>query len=278
MRKRMLNLKALSRMLAYALAFASGLPLLMYLFQEHLLFHPQPLDAKSAAKLKRDPHIHKIQVTALDGVTLHGWRRASELEKDNMLIYFGGNAEETSWILDHADSFAPWSIVAMNYRGYGESEGDPSQDNLFADAITLFDHLQQHYHPNKIAVLGRSLGTGVATYLAAHRKLAGVALISPYDSITSVASDIYPFVPVEYLIKHPFNSIDLAPEISTPMVSFVGGRDKLVREYRSQRLFRAWRGEKRWLLYPTADHNNIIDEPRLWNTLSNFLHGVAAQR
>jgi hypothetical protein len=161
-------------------------PILLYLLQERLLF---PLTGASTEVLQWARQTwpqSEIWLTTPDGVLLHGWYlKPSQRNKFPLLIYFGGNAEESTNFLPYRDHFAAWGILAVDYRGYGFSGGKPGEKQLFADARFLYDHFinQPEVDPNHLVAMGRSLGSGVAVYLASQRNLAGVILISPYDSI-----------------------------------------------------------------------------------------------
>ena len=145
---------------------------------------------------------------------LRGWLlRAAGREPAPLLIYFGGNAEEASWVLSELAHIPGWSALVVNYRGYGQSEGAPSERALFADALALYDQAIKRLdiEPHRVVAMGRSLGTGVATYLASQRPIAAVILVSPYDSLVSIAQRAYPFLPVRLLLKHRFDSRHARP-------------------------------------------------------------------
>jgi pimeloyl-ACP methyl ester carboxylesterase len=125
--------------------------------------------------------------------------------------------------------------------------------------------------PNRIALFGRSLGSGVAVYLAKHRKVAGVVLVSPFDSVTRLARRNLPFVPVDSLLKHPFDSLSLAPSIEVPMVMIVGGADRVIPWEHSHRLFEAWAGPKRFRVVEGAGHNDIQAWEDYWQGIADFL-------
>jgi hypothetical protein len=87
----------------------------------------------------------------------------------SLIIYFGGNADEVSGMVPFYKRFPEWSLLLVNYRGYGISTGKPSQAALCSDALILFDTITKNLFPQIVIVMGRSLGTGVAVHLAAHR-------------------------------------------------------------------------------------------------------------
>ena len=259
-----------------------GLCAVLYLLQERLIFPRQPLAEDARRAVRELPGVTEIEVTARDGTRLHGWFRlsgenAGEPSPRGLVIYFGGNAEEVSGQMFDAEQLAPWSVAAVNYRGYGLSEGDPGETVLAADAVAVYDQLaaREDVDPDRIVIFGRSLGSGVAVQLAARRPVRAVMLISPFDSLRSIARRQYPIVPVSLLLKHPFDSLAQAPRIELPLLVLAGNRDTLIPPALSRRLHDAWAGPKRWELVPGADHNDIHAQPRYWPAMREFLASLA---
>ncbi len=182
----------LASLLRILLGIALGVPLLAWLFQERLLFFPRSLQPGLTAR----PDVEKVTVVAADSVNLRGWFVKGASSRAPLVVYFGGNAEEVSWLVGVADQFAGWSLLLVNYRGYGESEGRPSEKALFEDALLVHDYARRRpdVDPERVVAMGRSLGSGVAVYLAANRPLRGVVLVSPYDSMVEVAKRHYPYL------------------------------------------------------------------------------------
>jgi pimeloyl-ACP methyl ester carboxylesterase len=120
-------------------------------------------------------------------------------------------------------------------------------------------------------VIGRSLGSGVAVQLAAARAVDGVVLVTPFDSLTNVARHHYPYLPVSWMLKHPFDSLSRAPSIAAPLLCLVAERDQVIPTVHSRRLFDAWRGPKRWIELDGAGHNSTDDVPAFWQALREFL-------
>ena len=258
-----------------ALAAFAALCALLYLVQERLIFLPRSLSESTRHALRAVPGVIEIEARAADGTRLHGWLRhgAEEAARPGLVVYFGGNAEEVSGQVLDADALAPWSLAAFNYRGYGLSEGRPSEAALVADALVAYDRfaVREDVDPARIVVFGRSLGGGVAVQLAAARPVRGVVLVSPFDSLKSVGRRHYPFVPVSLLLRHPFDSVARAPDIEAPLLVLAGERDRIVPSTHSKRLFDAWRGPKRWVLLAGADNNGIHLHPGYWPASREFL-------
>lgn len=134
---------------------------------ERLVYFPRPFGpAEAQAVLSRHPQAVEVTIPTADGVRLHGWQvPAGGGPARPLALYFGGNAEEVSWMLEFGKVFAGWDLVLLNYRGYGLSAGNPSQRALLADALTIYDHFtgQPNIDGSRVVVIGRSLGSGVAS-------------------------------------------------------------------------------------------------------------------
>ena len=255
------------------------LMVLIYFFQGKLLFFPQRITSHDIENIKRNyPEVEELTLKTADRTKLHGWFiKAKTKEPAPLIIYFDGNAGEVSLMIPELSKFHHYSIALINYRGYGLSEGVPTQDALFSDATSIYDQLIQRsdVDKNKVVAMGRSLGTGVAVYLAENRPLKGAILISPYDSITSIGQRTYPFLPVSLLMRNPFNSLSRAPKIKVPMLCVVASDDRVVPVSHSTKFYDAWAGKKQWHLINHADHNNLLLDPTFWPTVANFLDNLS---
>jgi len=165
----------ISSIVKIVLGVAIGVPLLMWFFQERMLFFPRALDSRPALR----PNVEEVNIVAADGMKLRGWLVKGDGAPAPLVIYFGGNAEEVSWLAEVADHFVGWSLLLVNFRGYGESEGKPGEKELLEDGLVIHDYAERRPDVNseRIVAMGRSLGSGVAVHLAAHRPLRGVILV-----------------------------------------------------------------------------------------------------
>ena len=248
---------------------------LVYLLQDSLLFFPQPLIGPGPSP---DGRIEEVRLDVDDGVRLHGWLVQGRKRPSPLVLYFGGNAEEVSWLVGSACLPVDWSLLLVNYRGYGRSTGRPSERALFRDALRVYDYAASHADVDggRIVAMGRSLGSGVAIYLATERPLRGLVLVTPFDSIAAVGQRHYPFLPVRWLLRHPFDSLSRAPAIHAPMISLAAGRDAVIPPVHAARLYERWAGPKRWREFPTADHDSISAEPEFWTMIAAFLRELEA--
>jgi len=246
-----------------------GVPLLMYLVQDKLVFMPQPLSEARHSQVRQSfPAVEDLFIEAGDGTKLHAWH----VKGEPLILYFGGNAEEVSWMLEEGTRRLPgagWLLV--DYRGYGASGGSPSEKALVADALRWYDHVSQRSQARRVFVFGRSLGSGVAVQVAAARPVAGVIAIAPYDSLAAVGQHHYPFLPVGMLLRHRFDSAALAPQLKVPLLCLVAERDSVVPPAHSRKLYEAWGGDKRWVELRGAGHNSTDDAPEFWDSIRGFI-------
>jgi len=190
------------------------------------------------------------------------------------VLYFGGNAEEVSWMIEAAraeGAGASWLLV--DYRGYGQSEGSPSEKALVADALAWYDHAAKlpGVDPKRIYAFGRSLGGGVAVALAAERPLAGLILVTPFDSLAAVAKRYYWYLPVDWMLKHRFDAIARAPQLKAPLLCLIAERDEVIPAVHAERLYEAWGGAKRKVVLAEAGHNTTDAHPMFWPAIRAFL-------
>ena len=177
------------------------------------------------------------------------------------VIYFGGNAENVSLSLPTlAAAFPERSIFAMNYRGYGGSSGKPSETGLIADALALFDRVHGD-HP-QIIVIGRSLGSGVAIHIASERPAERLVLITPYDSLLTIAAGQFGFFPLRWLMLDKFESWRYAPKITVPTLLLTAQNDEVIPYASSKSLYDQFRpAVASMTVIRGVDHNSISASP-----------------
>ena len=250
---------------------AVGLPLIVYLAQDALIFHRQPLpEARRADIAKRFPSVQEVFLKAKDGTTLQAWHARAG---SPMVIYFGGNAEETSWMLEELGNAPGASWLIVSYRGYGLSDGSPGEAALVSDALQWIDYAMAlpGAESKRTAVFGRSLGSGVAVALAAQRPVAQVILATPYESLAEVAKRYYWYLPVDLLLKHRFDSIVQAPVLKQPLLCLIAELDEVIPPAHGERLYDAWGGTKSKVVLREAGHNTTDAHPMFWTSIREFL-------
>lgn len=205
-----------------------------------------------------------------DGVTLRGW--LVNPGKSRAIVYFGGNGERVE---DNREDFLRWfpdsSVYLLAYRGYGASEGRPSEEALFGDALALFDEAQSHHPGQPVAVIGRSLGSGVASYVASQRSVAKLALITPFDSLAEVGQAHYSWLPVRWLSTDRYESANHLRKYQGPLLVIRAGKDEVIPAASTDRLIASLPSAPRVVALPEASHNDLASDPAYGKTLSDFM-------
>ena len=233
---------------------------LLYIAQRNLLYYPVPV---------RDGITEEQIILKNDDLSLHGWVINSGNKK--ALIYFGGNSEDiTDNIHQLKALFKNHTIYLINYRGYGKSQGKPTERGLFSDAISIYDQILGRH--SSISLMGRSLGSGVAVYLASKRDIEQLFLLTPYDSIAEVAQAHYPYFPTRYLVKDRFDSTIYAKTINVPTLIVTAEHDQVVPVKHAERLRdQLKRARVSYHLIAGAAHNDVTSFPRYWELIEAFI-------
>ncbi len=249
-----------------------GIAGLAWLAQESLMFFPRA--AMAEARAPQGWRLEPVDFSAADGTRLVGVLLRPAGEPVPLVIYYGGNAEE---LTEGAEALArehgARALLLVNYRGYGASQGKPSEKALVEDALQIFDWAakQPGIDAQRIAVHGRSLGSGIAVQVAAARPVRCVILTSPFASALDVAREFYPWLPVALLLRHPFDSAALAPKVTAPLIAFSGEADTIVRPHHTARLAQAWAGPVEHVRLEGFGHNDIQLAPRYGASIRGFL-------
>ncbi|MFT4606869.1 MAG: pimeloyl-ACP methyl ester carboxylesterase [Urechidicola sp.] len=232
---------------------------LLYIFQRPLLF---PAVGKVNG-INRET----IVFTNKD-IALHGW--VLNQGKRKAIIYFGGNAEQISGNINLFEAvLQEYSVYLVDYRGYGRSEGKPTEANLFSDALFIYDQIKSRH--SSISVIGRSLGSGVAVYLGANRDIEKLALLTPYDSIAEVAQSHYPMFPTRYLVRDRFESIYRAKDITEPVLVVAAEFDLVVPNIHTEKLLdQLVNTEVSFHIVRNVAHNNIDESNEYRAALHEF--------
>ncbi len=229
---------------------------LLYFFQRSLIYFPQP-----EANSKNTNVIH----VTVDNVNLN--IITAKPGNTGAIIYFGGNAENVGLsVPELAAAFPDKAIYAMNYRGFGGSDGTPSEEGLVKDAFFLFDHIRKNHRD--IIVIGRSLGSGIAVQLASKRQVHRLILVTPYDSIQNIAASRFPAFPVRWLLKDKFESWRYAPKISAPTTVIAAEFDEVIPLKNTRNLLDSFpQGIATLIVVHNTGHNSISGNREYINAL-----------
>lgn len=233
--------------------------LLLYLFQRQLIYFPTPASSHNYDEIEFNINGEHIKVIAL------------ERDTQAAILYFGGNAESVASSAAELDLHVPeYSIFLVNYRGYGGSTGEPSEAALCDDALLIFDSLQARY--KTVYVIGRSLGSGVASFLASQRPVEKLILITPFDSILKLAQQRFPILPVAILLKDSFDSARRAESIQSQTLIVAAQNDEIIPAKHTQELISHFSATHPVAItIPHASHNTISQYDLYYQNITEFL-------
>ena len=266
-----LKLLALLAVLAY-LAIAAAL-----FFAQTSIFFPARL-VPPAGPLP--PGAEQVQLTAPDGVRLHGVLipPARSGGSDTAILGFAGNASNAAAIAEFLSALYPeHPVAAFHYRGYAPSAGAPGAAALLDDAPLVHDFVRDRLRPKRLVVVGISIVSGVAAGLAARRPLDGLILVTPFDSLEAVAGQRFPWLPIKLLIRHKLPSADFLRNSPVPVAIVAAEHDGVVPPARTAALARAVGNLVHDVTIPATQHNDIAYHPRFRPEMQAALAAILAR-
>lgn len=201
-----------------------------------------------------------VTFNSRDGLALTGWFITTTPTPRFTVIVFNGNAGNRAHRVPLAQAFAAegLAVLLLDYRGFGGNPGSPTEAGLNADARGALNYLlrRSDVDAKRLVYFGESLGSAVAVELAVEHRPAALILRSPFTSATDVAQVHYRFLPVRWLLRDRFPSIDRIAHVRAPLLVIAGDRDGIVPVDQSRRLYEAANSPKSLLIIPGADHND----------------------
>ncbi len=234
----------------------------MYAAQTQMLF-PTQLAAGSSSLLPKSAV--RLEVETPDGERLRGVHVPPTRDRTGerlVILGFGGNAWNADGLAAYLHGLFPDAeVVAFHYRGYPPSTGRPSAAALLADAPVIFDHVLETLGVGRVVAVGLSLGAGVAAHLAARRSLAGLILVSPFDSLEALAREHFPWAPVGWLLRHHMATVESLRGVATPTAVIAAGRDTIVPPRRTEAVQRTIPTLVFDRTIAQAGHNDLYGHP-----------------
>lgn len=249
-----------------ALSAATGLVLLyvvlvaaLYALQRHIIFRP----SEGPPLLERvgQPGLAEIRLRTTDGLELMAWHLPGR-EGAPVVLYLHGNGGHVGHRAERVRRLGAlgWGALFVGYRGYGGNPGRPDEAGLRLDAAAGLAALTARGVAERdIVVWGESLGSGLATALAARHRFAAVVLETPYTSLADIARRQYPFVPVDLLLRYRFDSLVHAAAIESPAIVLVGERDRTVPPDMGRTIHAALRGPAELWSAAQGGHNDLMN-------------------
>ncbi|MDH3612859.1 MAG: alpha/beta hydrolase [Gammaproteobacteria bacterium] len=270
-------------MLKFILAAAACYALLVvivYLMQGRMLY----LSGVPGRTLTMTPadagmDYQDVSIETTDGVTLHGWYIAGR--SSQVLLFFHGNAGNISHRLDSIGQFRELglSVLIIDYRGYGQSEGRTTENGIYRDADAAWRYLieSRGVVASDIIIFGRSLGASVASRLAARHRPLALIVESSFSSVPDIAQELYPWLPARWLSRLRHATRDHVRDVRCPVLVVHSRDDEIIPFHHGEAVFAA-ANEPRTLLTIRGTHNDafLVDERTYVEGLRTFLTGLSA--
>lgn len=247
-----------------------------------MLFYPTRLDESEA-----DPEswglsgAEQAGIRTADGVELHAWwvpaDPAGSVETCGTVMYFHGNAGNLAGRAPIAQAFSRlgFDVLLFDYRGYGLSEGRPSEEGLYLDGEAAYAYVRdgRGVPPGRLVLAGNSLGAAVAISVAERSEAAALVATSSFRTLPELASALYPWLPSRLFRwdRNRFESVERIAAVRMPVFVGWGQRDELMPREQTFGLYEAAPDPKVWFESPTAGHNDLWSESGFWIALDEFL-------
>ncbi len=230
----------------------------MSFLDQFFVFHPSPWRDLDWAARSGLP-LEEVWFQAGDGARLFGWYVEARSDAA-VVLWCHGNAGNVINRLDNLRGLyrLGLSVWLFDYRGYGRSQGRPSEEGLYLDALGAYDYVTRTrmIRPERLVIFGRSLGAAVAGDLASQKPAAGLILESTFPSIEAVAKHFYGGFPAHWLLGSKFRLIDRLPHLSLPKLIIHGEKDDIIPPRLGRQVYEVAPPPKSFYLIPGADHNN----------------------
>lgn len=254
-----------------------GLCAALFLLQRQLMYLPETDMGPPALYGLHDTRVFKIK--AADDTALTGWYLPAR-DGFPTILYFHGNAGHLGHRSHKFTAFheAGFGVLAVSYRGYGDSAGSPTEQGLYADARAALQYTRDvlHIAPQHMIFYGESMGTGVAVQMATETAPAALVLEAPYTSVEARSQELYPYMPVSLLIRDRYHSLDKISTVHAPLLIFHGDDDRVIPVRHGRTLLAAANAPKEGVFFPGIGHTDF-DAQHLTNHLIEFLRHYAGR-
>lgn len=236
----------------------------LYITQESQVFNAKAIEKEEHIEGANIEHITLNVGSAI----LSGIYKKADIQDAPVVLYFGGNADDATRFVLHVSGITSYDVISFNYRGYVKSSGEPSEKALFEDALKIYD---TYAKGKKVIVVGRSLGSGVASFVASQRSVAGLVLITPYDSIASMAKKKYPIFPIDILLKHKFESHHYIPLVRAKIAVIEVENDKVIPRFHLEKLLEKMPQAPLHVSLSDTTHGRVLEHPDFEQTMQTIL-------
>lgn len=243
-------------------------------FENSLIF--QPLPAERYWIEKPDPRIQDVWATSQDGAKVHGWWLPPRSPELGAVLYChgnGGNVAACASIMTRMhDELGGMGVLVFDYPGYGKSEGSPNESSCInaVNAMWILLAKELKVNPQRVVLMGESLGGGVAADLASRSGPRALVLARTYSTLPAIAKDRFPFLPTQWLMRNRFDSTSKLGRLPIPVMIAHGTEDTNIRPYHAKQLYAAAKEPKTLYWMEGTGHNEALPES-FYAALREFL-------
>lgn len=242
---------------------------ILYFIQDRLLFHPTPLEKNRPYAIDQPFTEHNLPQT--DGTNL-ALVKFTTPQRRGIVLYFHGNMQNIERYAAYSTLFTQrgYELWMMDYRGFGKSTGKLTERGLYRDALQVYNLAAKEVAADNIIIYGKSLGTGIATQLAATQKVKKLILETPYYAIPKIARDKFPIYPVKWLVKYNIPTYQFLWEVTVPVTAFHGTADEVIAYSQAQKLKEENNGLE-LITIKGGKHNNLLHFSAVKKRLAQLL-------
>jgi len=242
------------------LYFISSICLVLFLiffFQRSLIYFPEYSDL--TPEMAGVAEMKTVLLKTEDGLQIKSWYAPPKVPESLTIVYLHGNAGHIGYRAALVKPYlnVGYGVFLLTYRGYSGNPGKPSEEGLYADARAALEFLKG----KSVVLFGESIGSAVAIQMALEYDVKAIILQSPFTSLADVGAYHYPFLPVKWLLRDEFQSLEKAPKVHIPVCIIHGQNDGIIPKEMALKLFSAFSEPKTLLLVPYSGHNDLY-EPR----------------
>lgn len=236
-----------------------GMFLFIYLYQDKLIFFPPSPNPLHYEQWKQN----ELYIPSKKD-KLHAWKVTNQKCTNNYsLIYFGGNAEDVSGNLPDAANYNVKNIYFINLSGYGSSTGKPSESVFYQNGLDVYDYIvnQENTKPDTIILMGRSLGSAVALYVNANRKVKALLLVTPFDKLSNLVPGLLKYLfPTTLTLKHKFDNLSYIESIKNKILILAASHDEVIPTKSTMTLHKTCDVNAKCTVIDDTNHQTISNE------------------
>ena len=267
-----INVKKILRVIKIAVLIYCAVGIALFYLQEKLLFHPKPL--KKDHQFNFDQHFEELLVPFNETDTMSLIKFLPEVgQRKGIVVYYHGNMENIEHYAAFAKPFTAlgYEVWMEDYPGFGKSTGNITEKKLYAQAEEVKKMADAVYNPDSIIVYGKSLGTGIAAYVASHTQAKLLVLETPYYSIPSLFN-CYAFIfPTERMSTYKIPTYSFLENVNYPVVIFHGTDDGVIPYRCAKKLETVLKPTDKFITVPGADHKNINASKIYYTAIDSLL-------